>query len=44
MVIACAGQTASHNLQAMHLSSPSGYLRNACSPLNLGEIGPFSNG
>jgi len=44
IVIACAGQTASHNLHAMHLSSPSGYRLNACSPLNLGLIEPFSNG
>lgn len=28
----------------MHLSSPLGYLLSACSPLNRGEIGPFSNG
>ena len=28
----------------MHLSSPVGYLRKACSPRNRGEIGPFSNG
>ena len=41
IVIACAGQTASHNLHAIHLSSPFGYLLNACSPLNLGLIEPF---
>lgn len=28
----------------MHRSSPVGYLRNACSPRNRGEMGPFSNG
>ena len=28
----------------MHLSSPLGYLLNACSPLALGLIAPFSNG
>jgi len=44
IVIACAGQTASHNLQAIHLSSPFGYLLKACSPLNLGLIFPFSKG
>ena len=44
MVIACAGHTASHNLQAIHLSSPLGYLLKACSPLNLGLKGPFSLG
>ena len=44
IVIACAGQIASHNLQAIHLSSPDAYLRKACSPLNLGDNGPFSNG
>lgn len=42
IVIACAGQIASHNLHAIHLSSPDGYLLNACSPLNLGLKGPFS--
>lgn len=26
IVIACAGQIASHNLHAIHLSSPEGYL------------------
>lgn len=26
IVIACAGHIASHNLQAIHLSSPEGYL------------------
>lgn len=44
MVIACAGQIASQSLQAIHLSSPVAYLRNACSPLNRGESGPFSKG
>ena len=44
IVIACAGQTASHNLHAIHLSSPFGYLLSACSPLNLGLIFPFSKG
>lgn len=32
--------TASQSLQAMHRSSPDGYRRRACSPLNRGEIGP----
>ena len=41
IVIACAGQIASHNLHPIHRSSPEGYLLNACSPLNLGLIGPF---
>ena len=44
MVMACAGQMASHSLQAMHRSSPVAYRRRACSPLNLGPIAPFSNG
>lgn len=44
MVMADAGQIASHSLQAMHLSSPVGYLRRACSPRKRGEIGPFSKG
>ena len=42
--IACAGQTASQSLQAMHLSSPDSYLLSACSPLNRELINPFSNG
>ena len=42
MVIALAGQAAAHNLQAIHLSYPVAYLLKACSPLNFGEIGPFS--
>ena len=42
--LTCAGQMASHSLQAIHLSSPDGYLRRACSPRNLGLSGPFSNG
>ena len=41
IVIACAGQTASHSLHAIHLSSPFGYLRRACSPLKRGLKGPF---
>ena len=44
IVIAKAGHTASQSLQPMHLSSPLGYLLNACSPLNLGESGVFSSG
>ena len=40
----CAGHIASQSLQAMHLSSPEGYLLNACSPRNLGLRGPFSKG
>ena len=44
IVIAWAGQTASHNLHPIHLSSPEGYRLNACSPLNLGLKGPFSLG
>ena len=44
MVIANAGQTASQSLQAMHRSSPFGYLRNACKPRNLGDFGVFSCG
>ena len=44
IVMACAGQMASHSLQAMHRSSPVAYRRRACSPLNLGPIAPFSNG
>ena len=35
---------ASQSLHAMHLSSPLGYLRRACSPLKRGLSGPFSNG
>ena len=44
MVMALAGHALYHNLQAIHLSSPVGYLRSACSPLKRGDIGPFSNG
>jgi len=44
MVIAIAGQTASHNLQAMHRSSPLSYLRKAWSPRNRGDKGVFSSG
>lgn len=29
IVIACAGHIASHNLQAIHLSSPEGYLKDS---------------
>ena len=39
-----AGQMASHSLQAIHLSSPEGYLLNACSPRKRGLSGPFSKG
>lgn len=34
IVIANAGQITSQSLQAMHRSSPEGYLRNKCSPRN----------
>jgi hypothetical protein len=44
MVMANAGQTASQSLHAIHLSSPLGYRRRACSPRNRGDNGPFSNG
>lgn len=44
IVIACAGHIASHDLHAIHLSSPVLYLRKACSPLNRGLKGPFSKG
>ena len=44
IVIAWAGQTASHNLHAIHLSSPLGYLLKACSPRKRGLIFPFSKG
>jgi hypothetical protein len=44
MVMARAGQIASQSLQAIHRSSPEGYRLSACSPLNLGEMGPFSKG
>src|SRR5258708_37530068 len=44
MVIASAGQTASHSLQAMQRSSPLGYRRSACSPRKRGLIGVFSSG
>jgi hypothetical protein len=37
-------RTASQSLQAMHRSSPVGYRRSACSPLNRGLIAPFSKG
>ena len=39
-----AGQAASQSLQAMQRSSPVGYLLRACSPRNIGERGPFSQG
>ena len=42
IVIALAGQAAAHNLQAIHLYSPVAYRLKACSPLNLGDRGPFS--
>lgn len=42
IVIALAGHAAAHNLHAMHLYYPVAYLLKACSPLNLGERGPFS--
>lgn len=42
--MACAGQMASHSLQAMQRSSPDGYRRRACSPRKRGEMGPFSKG
>jgi hypothetical protein len=52
IVIASAGQAAAHSLHAMHLfynygyylSSPVAYLLKACSPLNFGDIDPFSYG
>ena len=44
IIYTCAGQAASHSLQAIHRSSPDGYLLRACSPLNRGLSGPFSNG
>jgi hypothetical protein len=44
IVMACAGQMASHSLHAMQRSSPDGYLLSACSPRKRGDIGPFSNG
>ena len=44
IVIACAGQIASHNLQAMQRSSPLGYLRNACNPRKRADWGVFSSG
>lgn len=40
----CAGQIASQSLQAIHRSSPEGYLLNACSPRKRGLRGPFSKG
>src|SRR3569623_1462151 len=44
MVIASAGHTASHSLQAMQRSSPLGYRRSACRPRNRGDCGVFSSG
>ena len=44
MVIAIAGQTASHNLHAIQRSSPFGYRRKACNPRNRGDCGVFSSG
>ena len=37
-------RTASQSLQAMQRSSPVGYRRSTCSPLNRVLIGPFSKG
>src|SRR5207342_751260 len=44
MVIASAGHTASHSLQAMQRSSPLGYRRSACRPRKRGDCGVFSIG
>src|SRR5215210_7122403 len=44
MVIASAGQTASHSLQAMQRSSPFSYRRRACRPRKRGDSGVFSSG
>src|SRR3954468_17770191 len=44
MVIASAGHTASHSLQAMQRSSPLGYRRSACRPRKRGLCGVFSSG
>jgi hypothetical protein len=44
MVIALAGQATAQSLQAIQRYYPVAYLRKACSPLNLGESGPFSYG
>jgi len=44
ITMAKAGQAASQSLQAIHLSSPVGYLLKACSPLKRGEMGAFSQG
>jgi hypothetical protein len=44
ITMAKAGQEASQSLQAMHLSSPVGYLLKACSPLKKLLIGAFSHG
>ena len=44
IVIAIAGQTASHILQAIQRSSPFGYRRSACKPRKRGDIGVFSSG
>ena len=39
--VANAGQTASHSLHPIHLSSPFGYFLKACRPLNLFDVGVF---
>src|SRR5687768_7537665 len=44
MVIAAAGHTASHSLQAMQRSSPLGYRRSACRPRKRTDCGAFSSG
>src|SRR5215475_10235170 len=44
MVIASAGHTASHSLQAMQRSSPFSYRRSACRPRKRGDSGVFSSG
>src|SRR5690349_6106700 len=44
MVMASAGQIASHSLQAMQRSSPFSYRRSACRPRKRGDSGVFSSG
>src|SRR5262245_4257142 len=44
MVMAIAGHTASHSLQAMQRSSPFSYRRSACRPRKRGDSGVFSSG
>ena len=44
IVMACAGQTAEHNLQAIHRSSPLSYLINANLPLKRGDRGVLTSG